>query len=123
MLAERDTSDLVTEVRMPDDPHGVLPHSHPAMAILSNSALVIQRQIEMVNLMQGFEQANRYVIMDGEGQTIGYIAEQHHGMSSMFQRQIFATHRSLTTHLRQGGARSAQDTQTFCMDQQSYQDL
>ncbi|KAF2212121.1 hypothetical protein CERZMDRAFT_20124, partial [Cercospora zeae-maydis SCOH1-5] len=92
-------SDLVTEVRIPDDPYGVLPPHHPATAILSNSSLVIQRQLEMMNLMIGFEQANRYVIMDGKGQTIGYIAEQDHGMGSMFKRQMFATHRSFTTHI------------------------
>ncbi|KAI5365191.1 putative scramblase [Septoria linicola] len=98
-LAEADTSDLVTEVRIPDDPYGVLPPDHPATAILSNSSLVIQRQIELMNIMIGFEQANRYIIMDGQGQTIGYIAEQDHGMGSAFKRQMFATHRSFTTHI------------------------
>lgn len=100
-LAERDTSDLVTEVRMPDDPHGVLPRDHPAWSILSNSTLVIQRQrqIEMINVMLGFEQANRYVIMDGQGQTLGYIAEEDNSMGSMFKRQMFATHRSFTAHI------------------------
>ncbi|CAK1366031.1 Phospholipid scramblase family protein [Cercospora beticola] len=98
-LAEADTSDLVTEVRIPDDPYGVLPPDHPALAILSNSSLVIQRQLEMMNVMLGFEQANRYIVMDGQGQTIGYIAEQDHGMGSMFKRQMFSTHRSFTTHI------------------------
>lgn len=98
-LAESDTSDLVTEVRIPDDPDGVLPPDHPSLSILGNSSLVIQRQIEMMNLIVGFEQANRYVIMDGQGQTIGYIAERDHGFGSAMARQFAKTHRSFTTYI------------------------
>ena len=98
-LAESDTSDLVTEVHIPQDPHGIIPSDHPAMAILGNSSLVIQRQIEMMNIMLGFEQANRYIIMDGQGQTLGYIAERDHGIGSAIARQAFRTHRSFTTHI------------------------
>ncbi|CAK4033143.1 Hypothetical predicted protein [Lecanosticta acicola] len=98
-LAQSDSSDLVTEVRIPDDPNGVLPKDHPALAILGNSSLVIQRQIEFMNIMIGFEQANRYIIMDGQGQTLGYIAERDHGIGSAMARQMFKTHRSFTTHI------------------------
>lgn len=98
-LAESDSSDLVAEVHIPDDPNGVLPRDHPALSILGNSSLVIQRQLEMMNVMLGFEQANRYIIMDGQGQTIGYIAEQDHGLGSTMARQLFKTHRSFTTHI------------------------
>jgi hypothetical protein len=98
-LAESDTSDLVSEVHIPDDPHSVLAHDHPALSILGNSSLVIQRQLEMMNVMLGFEQANRYIIMNGLGQTIGYIAEQDHGIGRAMARQMFRTHRSFTTHI------------------------
>lgn len=98
-LAESDTSDLVSEVHIPDDPNGVLPRDHPALSILGNSSLVIQRQIEMMNVIIGMEQANRYVIMDGQGQTLGYIAEKDHGLGSAVARQMFKTHRSFTTHI------------------------
>lgn len=98
-LAQSDSSDLVTEVRIPDDPYGVLPPGHPALAILGNSSLVIQRQLEMMNVMLGFEQANRYIVMDGQGQTLGYIAEQDHGIGSALVRQMARTHRSFTTHI------------------------
>ncbi|RMY52916.1 hypothetical protein D0863_14115 [Hortaea werneckii] len=98
-LAESDSSDLVTDVRIPDDPESVLPFDHPAMYILGNSSLVIQRQMEMMNVMLGFEQANRYIIMNGQGQTVGYIAEQDHGIGRAFARQMFRTHRSFTTHI------------------------
>ncbi|KAK1825313.1 hypothetical protein LTR12_000113 [Friedmanniomyces endolithicus] len=99
VLAESDKSDLVAEVHIPDDPDGVLPREHPALTLLGNSSLVIQRQLEMMNVMLGFEQANRYIIMDGQGQTIGYIAERDHGIGSAVARQMFKTHRSFTTHI------------------------
>ncbi|KAK4565924.1 hypothetical protein LTR86_003773 [Recurvomyces mirabilis] len=98
-LANADTSDLVTEVHIPHDPHSVLPRDHPALSLLGNSSLVIQRQLEMMNVMLGFEQANRYIIMNGQGQTIGYIAEQDHGLGTAMARQFFKTHRSFTTHI------------------------
>ncbi|KAK3648223.1 hypothetical protein LTR56_007635 [Elasticomyces elasticus] len=98
-LAESDTSDLLAEVHIPDDPHSVLPRKHPALSLLGNSSLVIQRQLEMMNVMLGFEQANRYIIMDGQGQTVGYIAERDHGIGSAVARQMFKTHRSFTTYI------------------------
>lgn len=98
-LAQSDTSDLVTEVRIPDDPNGIIPSDHPALSLLGNSSLVIQRQIEMMNIMIGFEQANRYIIMDGQGKTLGYIAEQDHGIGRTMARQMLRTHRSFTTHI------------------------
>ncbi|KAK4987220.1 hypothetical protein LTR28_001887, partial [Elasticomyces elasticus] len=49
--------------------------------------------------MLGFEQANKYVIMDGQGSIIGYIAEQDHGIGSAVVRQLARTHRSFTTHI------------------------
>ena len=54
--------------------------------------------------MLGFEQANKYVIMDPKGGHIGYMAERELGMGNMMARQMFSTHRSFTTHVfdRQG---------------------
>lgn len=49
--------------------------------------------------MLGFEQANRYTIMDGTGQTLGYLAEQDHGIGTAMKRQAFKTHRAFTTHV------------------------
>lgn len=55
--------------------------------------------MEFMNLMMGFEQANKYIIMNGSGETVGYIAEQDHGIGSAMMRQVFKTHRSFTTHI------------------------
>lgn len=98
-LAANESSDLLAPVDIPDDPNGVLSKSHPAMSLLNNSSLVIQRQIEMMNVFLGFEQANKYVIMNGRGETIGYMAEQDHGLGNALARQAFRTHRSFTAHI------------------------
>ncbi|KAH3355277.1 hypothetical protein KXV52_007296, partial [Aspergillus fumigatus] len=90
---------LLSPVHIPEDPNGVLKETHPAMGILANSGLVIQRQLELMNVMIGFEQANKYVIMDANGNHIGYMAEQEKGMANMMARQWFRTHRSFVTHV------------------------
>jgi hypothetical protein len=97
--AEHGENPLLTPVHIPEDPQGVLKQTHPAMSILNNSSIVIQRQLEMMNVLMGFEQANRYVIMDPQGNHIGYLAEQDHGIGSTMKRQAFKTHRSFTTHV------------------------
>ena len=101
--ALRDTknedNNLLAPVHVPEDPDGILNERHPVASILANSAIVVQRQIEMMNVMIGFEQANRYIIMDGHGNHIGYMAERESGMGSTMARQFFKTHRSFTTHV------------------------
>ena len=100
-LHDADTSknDLLSPVHIPEDPNGVLTENHPATSILANSAIVITRQLELMNVMMGFEQANKYVVMDPQGQHIGFMAEKDLGMGNMFKRQMFSTHRSFTTHI------------------------
>lgn len=61
--------------------------------LLANDALVVTRQLEMLNIFVGFEQSNKYVITTVEGEPLGYIAEEPRGFLSMFARQIFRTHR------------------------------
>lgn len=90
---------LATPVHMPEDPHAVLKETHPVMKLLDNSAIVVQRKLEMMNVLLGFEQANRYVLMDPHGNHIGYLAEQDHGLGTAMARQMFRTHRSFTTHV------------------------
>lgn len=98
-LRNSDSNNLRSPVHIPEDPNGVLNSSHPATSILSNSAIVITRQLELMNVMLGFEQANKYVIMDPQGNHIGYMAERELGMGNMMARQMFSTHRSFTTHV------------------------
>ena len=92
-------NDLLSPVYIPEDPNGVLNEKHPAVDILANSSIVVTRQMELMNIMMGFEQANKYVIMNPQGQHIGFMAETDLGMGNMLKRQMFNTHRSFTTHV------------------------
>ena len=49
--SESINNSLLSPVHIPEDPNGVLKSSHPATRILDNSALVIQRQLELGNLL------------------------------------------------------------------------
>lgn len=101
--ALRDTKDennsLLSPVHIPEDPSGVLNERHPAARILANSGIVMQRQLELMNVMIGFEQANKYVILDPQGNHVGFVAEQDNSMGRTMARQMFSTHRSFTTHV------------------------
>ncbi|QQK43086.1 Scramblase [Penicillium digitatum] len=90
---------LLSPVYVPEDPKGVLKEHHPATSILANSGIVVQRELEMMNFLIGFEQANKYVIMDAQGIHIGYMAEQDKGLANTMARQWFHTHRSFVTHV------------------------
>ncbi|KAI0302063.1 Scramblase-domain-containing protein, partial [Russula brevipes] len=61
--------------------------------LLQNDALVVTRQIEMLNIFIGFEQTNKYVISNEAGETLGFIAEEPRGFLASFSRQILRTHR------------------------------
>ncbi|KAL8740240.1 MAG: hypothetical protein Q9190_007035 [Brigantiaea leucoxantha] len=92
-------NNLLSPVHIPEDPNGVLNEKHPAASILTNSSIVVQRQLELMNLIVGFEQANKYVILDPQGNHLGYMAEQDNTIGRTLKRQMFNTHRSFTTHI------------------------
>src|SRR6266480_3818545 len=92
-------NNLLSPVHVREDPYAILKRDHPATSILANSSIVVQRQLEMMNILVGFEQANKYVIMDPQGNHIGYMAEQEHGLGNAMARQMLRTHRSFTTHV------------------------
>jgi hypothetical protein len=97
--ADNAESGLLAPVHIPEDAHAILNERHPSSSILANSSLIIQRQLEMLNVFIGFEQANKYVIMNPHGDRIGFLAEQEHGIGNALARQAFRTHRSFTTHV------------------------
>ena len=53
----------------------------------------------MMNVMMGFEEANRYVIMDPQGNHVGFMAEQDLGIGRTVGRQLLGTRRSFVTHV------------------------
>ncbi|OCF35219.1 hypothetical protein I317_02265 [Kwoniella heveanensis CBS 569] len=80
-------------ISIPPDPHGVLGDSHAARDILGHESLVIVRQLEMLNVFMGFEQANRYAIHSPDGQHVGFLAEEEQSFLSAISRQALRTHR------------------------------
>ncbi|KAJ1928480.1 hypothetical protein IWQ60_001997 [Tieghemiomyces parasiticus] len=80
-------------VDIPKDRHGILQPDAPSTAVLANSALVMTRQIELMNVLVGFEQANKYAIVDASGNHVGYIAESE-SLGNTITRQLFRTHRA-----------------------------
>lgn len=42
---------LLSPVYIPEDPNAVLKEKHPAAGLLANSGLVVQRQLELMNVM------------------------------------------------------------------------
>lgn len=101
VLANTDdaANNLLAPVHIAEDPNAIIKSSHPATNILAQSGLVVQRQIEMMNIFLGFEQANRYIIMDPHGNHVGYMAEHDGGFGKALSRQAFRTHRPFTTHV------------------------
>lgn len=65
------TDPAAVPVHIPSDPEGVLRETDGATRLLGNSALVIVRQLEMLNVFMGFEQANRYAILSPQGDHVG----------------------------------------------------
>ncbi|WVQ96043.1 hypothetical protein IAU59_003143 [Kwoniella sp. CBS 9459] len=84
---------LSRPISIPPDPHGVLGDSHAARDILGHESLVIVRQLEMLNVFMGFEQANRYAIHSPDGQHVGFLAEEEQTFLSAISRQALRTHR------------------------------
>ncbi|KAF6767194.1 Scramblase [Kalmanozyma brasiliensis GHG001] len=83
---------------VPDAPQDVLQSSSPsffgATRLLTQSALVVTREIEMMNIFLGFEQANKYSIHAPSGELVGYLAEEEQGLlGGALQRQLLRTHR------------------------------
>ncbi|ORY34718.1 Scramblase-domain-containing protein [Naematelia encephala] len=84
---------LSRPVIIPNDPKGVLTNNHQARELLGHESLVIARQIEMLNIFVGFEQANRYAIHTPSGELVGFLAEEEQSIISTMSRQLLRTHR------------------------------
>ena len=79
------------------EPGAVLDQSHNVSKILSHPALAVGRQIEMLNVFIGFEQANKYVMYDAQnGAPLGYVMEDGQSIGKSLMRQFLGTHRAFT---------------------------
>ncbi|RCI05288.1 hypothetical protein CU098_009912 [Rhizopus stolonifer] len=83
-----------TLVQVPIQENQVIKPDSTGAALLTQSALVVGRELEMMNVFLGYEQANKYRIMDPQGNHIGYIAEEE-GFAKSISRQFLRTHRKM----------------------------
>ncbi|VEU20502.1 DEKNAAC101316 [Brettanomyces naardenensis] len=82
-----------------ENPNGLIDTYDPVTQILNQPTLVIQRQIEFMNLFLGFEQANKYVVMDSMGNQLGWLIERDFGILKAVLRQVYRLHRPFTVDL------------------------
>ena len=83
---------------IPHDEFGLidsLPPSDPIRALLSVNAIVVARQVEMMNILLGYEEANKYKLLNPEGETVGFLMEEELGFVSSIKRQVLRTHRAM----------------------------
>jgi uncharacterized protein YxjI len=65
-------------------------------SFLRRPAVIIGRQIEMLNIFLGYEQANRYAMYDAySASPLGFILEEGTGLGASIMRQLLGTHRSV----------------------------
>lgn len=78
---------------VPPNENGLITEEDGIYDILKEPTLVIERQVEFMNVVLGFEQANRYKIMNAMGEQLGYMEEKDLGFFKMLGRQFFRLHR------------------------------
>ncbi|TKA58492.1 hypothetical protein B0A53_00232 [Rhodotorula sp. CCFEE 5036] len=62
-------------------------------ALLSQSAIVVARQLEPLNVFLGWEEANKYQLLSPEGHLLGYLLEEESSLVGTMSRQLLKTHR------------------------------
>ncbi|KAJ3266870.1 hypothetical protein HDU77_009330 [Chytriomyces hyalinus] len=61
--------------------------------VIQHSGLMIGRQIEMMNVLVGYEQANKYAVTDHNGVNVGFICEEEVSFAGNILRQVLGTRR------------------------------
>lgn len=78
---------------IPPNENGLINSQDGIYDILQEPTLVIERQMELMNVVLGFEQANKYKILNALGEQIGYMEEKDIGIVKVITRQFFKLHR------------------------------
>ncbi|RKO87011.1 Scramblase-domain-containing protein, partial [Blyttiomyces helicus] len=76
-----------------DPPNATLPSTSLSRPVLAHPSLIVTRQLEMINVLLGYEQANKYAIKDAVGNDVGFIAEEETSFSGVIARQVLRTRR------------------------------
>lgn len=90
--------DSTSSVASSSSDHSFTPPASLAAAV-SHPALVVARGIEWENVVLGFEQANRYTVLDETGRTVALLAEETSGVGSAVARQVLRARRSFVASL------------------------
>ena len=61
--------------------------------MLDHSAVIVVREVEMANVLIGFEQQNRYTIRNTAGAVIGHVVEDDGGFGGVLSRQFLRRRR------------------------------
>ncbi|KAJ3038018.1 hypothetical protein HDV00_001062 [Rhizophlyctis rosea] len=100
------TIEIAVPVYLPthDAPDAVITSDSGAYSVLGHPALMVTRQLEMMNVLIGYEQANKYAIKDALGNDVGFIAEEETAFSGILMRQFLRTRRPFKASIldRQG---------------------
>lgn len=68
-------------------------HDPIARTLLDEPTIIVERQLELMNVFLGVEQANKYAILDVMGNRIGYMQERDFSIGKAIMRQISRLHR------------------------------
>ena len=55
---------------------------------------IVKQNLNLTEVVLGFESANQYKILSEDGESLGFIAEKSSGLFSWLKRQILRSHRS-----------------------------
>ena len=67
--------------------------------ILSNETIIVKQDTEMANVLLSIDAANRYIIMDTNGQNLGIAAEESSGVGGFLLRQLLNNNRPCNLHI------------------------
>ncbi|KAJ3320193.1 hydrolase 76 protein [Boothiomyces sp. JEL0866] len=96
--AEPLPSNYLNPVELPDV-KTIIPRESPESFIFRHNCLVVGRQLEIMNVILGYEQANKYSLNTIDGQNVGIICEEESTFKSAILRQMFRTRREYNADL------------------------
>ncbi|KAK9369681.1 Scramblase-domain-containing protein [Lipomyces kononenkoae] len=82
--------------RVIENPKGIVQRSDLIAPILENPEIMIRREIEIIGLAVGYEQANRYTLMSRGRVLLGNMEEVDRGFLTFITRQLYRLHRPFT---------------------------
>ncbi|KAJ3257563.1 hypothetical protein HK103_004472 [Boothiomyces macroporosus] len=91
-------SNYLRPVELPDV-KTIIPRESPESFIFKHNCLVVGRQLEIMNVILGYEQANKYSLNTIDGQNVGIICEEESTFKSAILRQLFRTRREYNADL------------------------